>query len=268
MIAGPKCHCLVCRLETSLIAELRADGNTERYRQLVASSTVLSGFPTPLRLIQHLHRPRGDHPYPSSDQILLELLRPPTNPFLQQFWHALVLLVFIPTMHRTMNQLSASFPSLARDDIAQHLTTILLEFLPSNELHSRQSHLAFTVARRLRRAAFRWAIHECRFAAVEDLAGLPTTPPDPEVSEDQSHSGVLLREFFDNCERKGWLTSTDRRILTQSKIEGVSCRELSRRHGHSSIAVQHRIQRLVDRLRRLTRKPPDDIPQQLELFPK
>lgn len=268
MIAGPNCNCLICRLETNLTAELGEDGNGEKHRQLVASSPVLSGFPTPLQLIQHLHRPEVPHQGPSSDEILLELLRPRTNLFLQQFWHSVLLLVFIPTIHRTTSHLSASFPSLARDDIAQHLITVLLEFLYSNELQSRQSHLAFTVARRIRRAAFRWAIHESRIAAAEEPDGPPTASPELEASKDHSHSEVLLREFLDNCERRGWLTSIERRILTQSKIEGVSCQELSRRNGHSPVALQHRIQRLIDRLRRLTRKPPNDIPQQLELFPK
>ena len=41
-------------------------------------------------------------------------------------------------------------------------------------------------------------------------------------------------------------TSTERRILTESKIEGLSCRELSQRNGHSAVAIQHRIQRLID----------------------
>jgi len=268
VIAGTNCNCFICRLETRLTAELDADGNGEKYSQLVASRLVLSGFPTPLELIQHLHRPEIDHQYSSSDHILLELVRPGLNPVLQQFRHSMLLLVFIPTIHRTTSQLSASFPSLARDDIAQHLIMVLLEFLGSRELQSRQSHFAFTIARRIRRAAFRWAIHESRIAAAEEPDGAPTTPPELEASKDHSHSEALLREFLDNCERRGWLTSIERRILTQSKIEGVSCQELSRRNGHSPVALQHRIKRLIDRLRRLTRKPPNDIPQQLELFPK
>jgi DNA-directed RNA polymerase specialized sigma24 family protein len=268
MTAGFNCNCFICRLETSLTTELSADRSSENYHYVVDSSLVLSGFPTSLELIQHLHRPEIDHQYPSSDQILLELIRPRTNPSLQQSWNSILLLVFIPTIHRTTSQLSVSFPFLARDDIAQNLVTILLEFLHSNELQSRHSHLAFTVARRIRRTAFRWAIHESRIAAVEQPHGPPTARPEPEASEDHSPSAVLLREFLDNCERRGWLTSTERRILTESKIEGVSCQELSRRNGHSSVALQHRIQRLIDKLRRLTQKPPHDIPQQLELFPK
>ena len=267
-IAGANCNCFICRLEKRLTAELDAGGNGENCSQLVASSLVLSGFPTPLELIQHLHRPEIDHQYSSSDKILLELVRPGLNPVLQQFRHSMLLLVFIPTIHRTTSQLSASFPSLARDDIAQHLIMVLLEFLGSRELQSRQSHFAFTIARSIRRAAFRWAIRESRIAAIEHPAGPPTMRHSLEVSGDPSHAAVLLRQFFDDCERKGWLTSTERRILTESKIQGLSCRELSQRNGHSAVAIQHRIHRLIDRLRRFAQTSPNKTPQQLELFSK
>jgi DNA-directed RNA polymerase specialized sigma24 family protein len=268
MIAAPNCNCLICRLETSLIAELSAEGNSAQYRKLVDSSLVLSGFPTPVQLVQHLHRPEAEDQHSSSDDILLELLRPGVDPLLRQLWHCLLLLVFIPTIHRTTSQLNAIFPSLARDDIAQHLITVLLEFVRSRELQSRRSHLAFTIARRIRRAAFRWAIHESRIAAVEERDGPPTVPPSLDVSGDPSHAAVLLRQFLDDCERKGWLTSTERQILTESKIEGLSCRELSQRNGYSAVAIQHRIHRLIDKLRRLAQTSSNNIPQQLELFPK
>jgi DNA-directed RNA polymerase specialized sigma24 family protein len=268
MIAARNCKCLICRLEANLIAELAADGNSEKYRQLAASSPALSGFPTSFELIQHLHRPQAEDQHSSSDDILLELLRPGIDPFLRHLWHCTLLLAFIPTIHRTTSRLSASFPSLARDDIAQHLITVLLEFLHSRELRSRQSHLAFTIARKMRRAAFRWAIRESRLALAVEPGGSPTAPFDTEAPKDHFHSVILLRQFLDSCERRGWLSPAERQLLTESKIEGVSCQELSRRNGQSPIAIQHRIQRLIDRLRRLAQKPPNNIPQQLELFPK
>jgi DNA-directed RNA polymerase specialized sigma24 family protein len=268
LIAVSNCNCLICRLETNLIAELSAEGHSAQYRKLIDSSLVLSGFPTPVQLVQYLHRPDAENQHSSSDDILLELLRPRIDPLTRQLWHCLLLLVFIPTIHRTASQLSAIFPSLARDDTAQHLITVLLDFLHSKELQSRQSHFAFTIARGIRRAAFRWAIHESRVAAIEEPDGPPTMLRSLDVSGDPSHAAVLLRQFLDDCERQGWLTSNERQILTESKIAGLSCRELSRRNGHSAVAIQHRIHRLIDRLRRLAQKPSNSIPQQLKLFTK
>lgn len=267
MLAGPNCNCLICRLEADLIAELAADRSAVLYPKLAASSLVLSRFPTTLQLIQHLHRPDAEHQIPTSDEILRELLQSPSDPTLQQLWHSTLLLAFIPTIHRTTSHIATSFPSLSRDDIAQHLLGVLLELLHSSELQSRPSHFAFTTARRIRRLAFRWAIHESRIASLEEADGLPTTSP-LLTAFDHSHSALLLREFLDSCERRGWLSSAERHLLLQFKIEGISCQELSLQNGHSPVALRHRIQRLIGRLRRLSRTPSVDIPQQLELFPR
>jgi hypothetical protein len=268
MMARPSCDCLVCRLETDLAAELNADGNGERYWELARSSAVLSGFPTPSDLIEHLHSTEIEDRQPSSDVVLVELLRPAIDPGVRQLWNGILLVVFIPTIHRTMRQLSAIFPSLARDDIAQHLTTVLLEFLTSSELRSRRSHLAFTIARKIRRSAFRWAIRESHIALEEEQDGRTRKPPQSEGFLDPSYSAVLLVEYLDTSERRGWMSSAERQLLAQSKIEGISCQELSRRNGHSAVAIQHQISRLIKRLRYHAQMRVEHCPEQLELFPK
>jgi hypothetical protein len=268
MIARPSCDCLICRLETNLIAELGARGNDEGYQQLARSSAVLSGFPTASDLIEHLHSTEVERRHPSSDDILVELLRPGIEPPLRQLWNGMLLLVFIPTIHRTMRQLSAIFPSLPRDDIAQHLTAVLLEFLTSSELRSRRSHFAFTIARKIRRAAFRWAIRESHIALEEGQEGHAKAPARSEAFEDHSYSAVLLGEFLDSSERRGWISIAERQLLTQSKVEGISLQELSRRNGHSAVAIQHQVGRLINRLRQHAQTRVDQKPEQLELFPK
>jgi DNA-directed RNA polymerase specialized sigma24 family protein len=132
----------------------------------------------------------------------------------------------------------------------------------------RRTHLAFSLARHLRRSAFRWAVRESRLVPAQ--VQNETTPEEsaPPVSDEPPHSAILLEQFLDVCERRGWLSSSDRRLLTQAKIEGISYEELSRRNGHSAFAIQHRIQRAIDRLRRLTRNPKPAPPVQLELFPR
>jgi DNA-directed RNA polymerase specialized sigma24 family protein len=268
MLAAPRCNCLICRLEISLITELSREADTTEYRRLVDGNLVLAGFPTPLALIQHLHRPEIEGRRASSDRLLLELLRPRVDPCLRQLWHSVLLLVFIPTIHRTASQLSAIFPSLARDDITQHLITVLLEFVHSRELERRESHIAFTISRKIRRAAFRWAIRESRIAAIGEPGDSPPTFYSPDASDGHLESVILLRRFLDDCEYQGWLTPKERQLLTESKLEGLSCRELSQRNGHSEIAIQHKIHRLIERLRRRARTPPSGTPQQLTLFRK
>jgi len=163
----------------------------------------------------------------------------------------LLLLVFIPTIHRTTSQITTTFPLLTRDDTARHLFSVFLEFLHSNELRSRHSHLGFIIARQIRRSAFRWAIRESRTSLRNRTGGTPTTIRETDASHEDSHADILLQQFLGDCQRRGWLSSEERELLTQFKLEGISGPELSRQGGHSVVAIRHRIQRLLDRLRRI-----------------
>jgi DNA-directed RNA polymerase specialized sigma24 family protein len=265
MMAGSDCDCLICRLETSLLDELNHEKGLEGYRLWAASSEILAAFPTACSLIAHLHR-HGDSQSSSVDAIIAELVRPGRNGSLDPVGQSLLLLVFVPTIHRTTTQITSAFPSLGREDTAQHLFAALLEFLHSTELRSHRSHLAFFVARKMRRSAFRWAIRESRLDLPTDWDPVPTASEESDESRDESHAAVLLSKFLDDCQRRGWLSEDERRLLAQFKLEGIRAAELGRRSGHSSTAVHHRIQRLLDRLRRIARKPTGSLPEQLNLF--
>jgi DNA-directed RNA polymerase specialized sigma24 family protein len=267
MKAGSSCHCLICRLEASLVADLSDRERQGEFRLFAASSQALSEFPTAVELIVHLHRQQDHKQNSSSDQILLEVLGRSREALLHAMGQRLLLLAFVPTIHRTTTQISIAFPALVRDDTAQHLFTVLLEFLPSSELRSRRSHLAFTIARKLRRSAYRWAIRESRTSLRNDMDPSPAALPDSEVSRQDSRANIVLEQFLDDCQRKGWLSVEERELLTQFKLEGTSGQELALRSGHSVVAIRHRIQRLLDRLRRIAGKPGTAVsPEQLNLF--
>jgi DNA-directed RNA polymerase specialized sigma24 family protein len=255
-------------LEKSLIAELSDDRTNEEYRSLAASSETLASFRTALDLIGELHAPDDLGHNSAGDSLLLGLLRLDLTPTAHSIWQQLLLLAFIPTIHRTASQIAATFASLARDDISQHVVAAFLEFLRSTELHTRHSHIAFTIARKLRRNAFRWAIHESRGALPDESGGDRATHVDDAAAREPLHAEIVLRQFLDNCQQTGWLSPEERDLLFQFKIEGVSCLELARRNTHSAVAIQHRIQRLLDRLRRVAQRTPQGGSEQLELFPR
>lgn len=265
MMAGSDCDCLICRLETSLLDELSHEKHIEEYRAWAASNKILAAFPTSSELIAHLHRQTEEQNY-SADEVIGELVRPGTNGSLDPIGQSLLLLVFVPTIHRTTTQIRAAFPSLGRDDTAQHLFAALLEFLRSPELRTHRSHLAFFVARKMRRSGFRWAIRESRLDLPTDRNPRSTASEGGDDSSEESHAGVLLAKFLDDCQRRGWLSEQERQLLTDFKLEGLTAAELAGRSGHSSTAVHRRIQRLVDRLRRIARKSGDGTPEQLDLF--
>jgi DNA-directed RNA polymerase specialized sigma24 family protein len=265
MMAGSDCDCLICRLEASLLDELNHEKGLEEYCLWARTSEVLAAFPTASRLVAHLHR-QNDDQNSSVDEVIVELVRAGAQGRLEPIAQSLLLLVFVPTIHRTTSQISAVFPAVAREDTAQHLFTALLEFLHSQELRSQRSHLAFVVARRMRRSAFRWAIRESRLDLPNESDAAPAAFERTAEGEYQSRSAVLLARFLDNCQSRGWLSEEERQLLTRFKLEGVTGAEIAGRSGHSAVAIRHRIQRLLDRLRRVAQKSGGAIPEQLDLF--
>ena len=171
MKTGSNCGCLVCRLEKSLTVELQAEAASRESPYLASSSSVVSRFPNPLDLVREMHAADGHSDRASADTLLLEILKQHSCARPPSVWQRILLLAFIPTMHRTASQVRVLFPALAREDTSQHVVTVFLEFLGSSELRARRSHLAFTIARKLRRQAFRWAIRETRGASPEEPGG-------------------------------------------------------------------------------------------------
>ena len=264
MMAGNDCNCPICRVEANLFDQLSHESDLAEYRSLACRSPVLARFVTAPQLLAHLHCQSEDLNC-SADEVILELVQARANPPFQPVVQSLLLLVFVPTIHRTATQIATTFPLLGRDDIAQHLFTALLEFFDSQELRSQRTHLAFVVARRMRRSGFRWAIRESRFE-LPDAESSPAKIERVEGSADDSYSGVLLRKFLDNCQSRGWLSAEERELLTRFKLEGATGAEIARQSGHSAIAIRHRVQRLLDRLRRMAQKSGSGATEQLDLF--
>jgi DNA-directed RNA polymerase specialized sigma24 family protein len=269
MRTGSNCDCLVCRLEKSIIAELGAETTGGEHAIFAREAADLARFGTALDLVRELHTPDDSTETASADTLLRELLDQRSRTPLPSIWQQILLLVFIPTIHRTASQVTAMFSSLERDDASQHVLTAFLEFLGSSELRTRRSHLAFTIARKLRRQAFRWAIREARGAAVEDPDPLADADGEQTGAEEPLYAEVALRTFLENCAKLGWLSIEERELLVHFKLDGVSCQEIAGRNGHAAEAVRHRIHRLVERLRRLARRTRwERAPEQLELFPQ
>ena len=266
MMAGSDCGCLICRLEASLLDELHHEKGLQEYQLWAASSRILAAFPSAAELVAHLHRQYRDEGNSSADEILAEILATGSNGPFDSMRQRVLLLVLVPTLHRTTSQISAAFPALAREDTAQHLFAALLEFLDSEELRARHSHLAFTIARKMRRSAFRWAIRESRIKLSNDSDRSHASPDETETGGDASHAAVLLADFLDKCQRRGWLTEEERQLLIRFKLEGLTGEELSRATGRSALAIRHRVQRLLERLRRIAQTPGAGIPEQLDLF--
>jgi DNA-directed RNA polymerase specialized sigma24 family protein len=248
------CSCSICGVEHALIEELAEDEAAQQYHRLVRESSILSGFPTALVLLRRLRDTTTDEDQEdSSDEILGELLRPGERRG-QELRQRLVLLILMPAAHRTSRQIAYGFPSLARDDIGQQVLTSILEILQSKALLKQQSHFAFTITRLMRRHSFRWAIREARLAPTQELA-VPVVAQGVHEDSIGFETTIHLREFLRGCLHDGQLTETEYELLMLSKIQGVSVEVLAAREGLSEIAFRHRMQRVVDKLRRIAQSP-------------
>jgi len=158
----------------------------------------------------------------------------------------------MPAIHKASSQIAFGFPSLSRDDIAQHILTSVLDIVSSSTMAAQNSHVAFTITRAMRRTAFRWAIREADRALPSKLEGtyfdeLSTSP------SANFEPGVLLEEFLSRCLSTGLLTPSEHELLVLFKIQGVSSEVLAAKQHISDVAFRHRMQRVIERLRQAAR---------------
>jgi DNA-directed RNA polymerase specialized sigma24 family protein len=240
-----QCHCTLCDIEAQLLSELtRLDPGF--VNGLFSAYPALLEHPTIVSLLAHLRTSSADA---ANDNLFREIfaLRETNSVFAE----SLLVLVFLPMLHRAARLINRQQESLAEEDIAQQVLFFFLEFLGSPEMETRHSHFAFAIAREVKRHIFEWAKRESTKAALLDHT-------DAEASvfielEDSFEQYALLRHFLHRCLTKGMLADSELDLLIQFKLDGNTGEELAALNGSSSNAVRQRFKRLIAKLRRLAR---------------
>lgn len=243
------CRCLLCGMERRLTEQFAEAGGQSTYRQFVNDSRVLSSFPAASDLISFLHTEQSaGNGVPSKDGILAELLRATSGNGRSATSRELLLLACVPMLHRISRQVITRCPFLPPDDVAQHIVTALLESFDSLEFAGRDSHLAFAIARLLRRNAFAWAERESR-NAVRGFAGTEFLERAPHGDGPQPIERLaVLRHFLDRCRQRGVLSGEDLELLVQFKLGELPSADTSN-------ASRQRMKRLLGKLRRAAKRP-------------
>ncbi len=245
MFLGSSCVCLLCRIESSLLTELTS-GNDGVYLALLASSDELRGFPSVPALLSNL---RSSQAGPRSDRLFRALFS--TNETAPQSVEIVLVLAFLPMLHRTVRRIAKQQPGLSSEDVAQQALHFLLEFIRSKQLRARTSHFAFAISRALKRRMFVWANHEgalssVRFEPNRENSGLTTV-------EESFERYAMLRHFLHRCATKGLLTDAEVDLLMQFKLDGNNgdffCGTTAAQN--SSNALRQRVKRLLGKLRKL-----------------
>jgi hypothetical protein len=255
------CRCLLCGMERHLVKQFAGHIGQDTYRQFATVSHVLSAFPAASDLISYLHtvqtNENGSH---AKDVILAELLRGTTGNGRSATSRELLLLAFVPMLHRVSRQVITRSPGLAPEDVTQHVITALLESFDAPELAARNSHLAFALMRLLRRNTFAWAAREGR-DATHPFIGIDALERVPAGGAQPIERAALLGHFLERCRRRGVLSEDDLELLLQFKLDELP-------NAKYSNASRQRMKRLLAKLRRAARDPRrakfDD--RQLHLF--
>ena len=240
-----QCACPLCNIETRLLAEL-ARTDTSAVHELFSPFAILLHHSSVFSLLSHLRMSPADA---RSDSLLREIfeLRKTNAAFVEN----ILVLVFLPMLHRTIRRVSRQQAGLAEEDITQQALSFLLQFLRSVELQTRQSHFAFAISRGVKRQLFEWASRESAKAAIlnhPDCGDWSLL-----TIKDSFERYALLRHFLDRCVTKGVLSDSEVELLDQFKLDGNSGQELAALNGSSSNAVRQRCKRLIAKLRKLAR---------------
>jgi hypothetical protein len=236
-----RCLCALCRVEQRLLKELDSAVSRENYEILHSASPPLADFPESRLLLAHLRAGPSDA---CSDQILLELMKW-CDVFHDGLVPSLFLLAFLPMLHATVRQITRRYPSLTWEDVAQQAILVFLEFLHTAHFRRRISHLAFALARRVKRGTYAWARQETVSNQTPTLSVFPTG-----FDENSFERLALLRHLLDRASARAAIDKADVQLLVQIKLDGepgeMFCEEL----GLTPNALRQRVKRLLAKLRR------------------
>jgi hypothetical protein len=246
MPLGPTCTCTLCSIEEHLLRD-SAFIESNAFHELLPVSKELRQFPSVSTLLLHL---RKSPAAAQSDELIRELLAARgSNPV---FVESLLVLIFLPMLHGTIRRVTKQQPALLPEDVSQQALVILLQYLRSDELQTRQSHFAFAISRAIKRRVFEWANREGgRNGSLNGTGEILAALTVDESFERQA----LLRHFLYRCATKGLITNSELELLIEFKLEGITGAELCESNGTSSNALRQRLKRLLGKLRRLARWP-------------
>ncbi len=236
------CDCALCDVELRLLATLSFEEAAfpEAMKSMLSHS--LLSVPNLVRLLREL--PAGVR----SDEVLGQLLKTrATQPI---FIDSLLVLAFVPMLHRTVRRVVTCQPALAEEDVVQQALATLLEFLRSEDMRVRQSHFAFAISRAVKRQVFAWAAREGTKHGRLDHSGDAFPPL---VIDEPFERYAQLRHFLHRCATRGDLTDSELDLLIRFKLEGTNGEAIHGSNGNSSNAARQKLKRLLAKLRRLAR---------------
>src|SRR5712692_2846834 len=263
MIPAKGCHCPMCRTERQLIASLEHSESKNAFQKLCDLCPPIRKFSSIAEFITHLHTTDGNSErHRSNDQLLSALVRALAGNHSESVLQAVLILAFIPALHRTSRDVSYLFPSLYEQDVCQQVLVTFLRVSLSRSIQRRTGFVPIAITRSVRKIVFRWAFREVHEAEIQKEPG----SSNPKLARpDPFESYLLLRDFFQHCGRSdsadverpalsesgrtGVLAASEQQVLTKLKLEGLSAKQLAQLEGPDLAAGIRRVKgvrRLAD----------------------
>lgn len=245
-----RCHCHICKVERALVVSLNDSVHIDGFSRLRDASPIMNVFLAPAAVVDHLHNQSdGKSWQPTTAEVLGALIQADVTASDHELIQSILVLAFIPTIHRTYWEVRAWFRELETEDIAQQVFALFLQLTARAPVGMLNRHISFVLAQALHRNAIRWARREQSKLLERERMLEQRTKPVEQTEDPHFESVSLLREFLDYSVRVGILSEFERDLLVRVKVDGFSAKEVLERHTVlSPKAVYVRIQRIMKRL--------------------
>ena len=244
------CRCVVCDIERNLLNSLNSQTARTHFQALARNHAVLNHFDSPADVIAQLHEHEQVEAanHNAWNGILHALVESIADRTAEEIGQQLLLLAYMPAIHKVYREACQKFPGLCPEDVAQQAALCLLEAARSPEMQILNGHLPAALSRRFRQSLFRWAIGELR-------QSLPLEAITANIAETEARNfeeGIVLKQLLSKAQRMGILSACQCELVRKFHCEGFQPEELREsKDGPSAIALYYRIQRAVHRLRRV-----------------
>ena len=245
-----QCNCHICKIERHLIVSLGEQPCSDEFLAIANSTTPLATFSSALALVEHLHAQRnGVISVPPASEIIGFLIKNDSRVSGTELKNSILVLAFIPMIHRTYREVRAWFREIEPEDIAQQILTLFLDLVGSVSPMPMNNYLPIALTRTLRKNAFRWAEKEKRHTMQREM---DKSQEFAELGANDTFETVsVLNDFLNHCHRIGILSTFERELLIKLKVEGFFAKEIIQTHtALSEKAVHWRVERILQRIQK------------------
>jgi DNA-directed RNA polymerase specialized sigma24 family protein len=249
------CRCVVCHVERSLLNSLSTETARTHFQALARNYPILNHFDSPADVIAQLHRHERVElvNHKAWNGILHALVNSLADRTAEEIGQQLLLLAYMPAIHKAYVEVCQQFPALAAEDVAQQAALVLLEAARSPAMRNQNGYLPIALARDFHKRLIRWAFGETRWS--EQVQEGPIDVPEP-PSASVEHAATL-EAFFRQAQRDGLLSEAECDLLFKLKYEGFEAKEIAEALGTNPLnghrRLHRKLQTILNRLQRAAR---------------